>query len=111
MSRKGTCPMFPNAQPESRQIGTTIIHTQDDEFFNGFQVGTLLYRLQASPAGFTDQSIYTFVCQHCLSVHTTNRYRAGAIAGWFAALYGYHLPQPAPLPLVSVSQEVQHVER
>lgn len=103
--------MFQRTQPESRQIGTTLIHVRDDEFFNGFQAGTLLYRLQASPAGFTDQGIYTFLCQHCLSVHTSDRYRAGAIAGWFAAFYGYHLPPSAPLPLVAVSQEVQHAER
>ncbi len=104
-------PMFSSAQPESRQIGTTIIHVQDEEFFNGFQAGTLLYRLQASRAGFTDQQMYTFVCQHCLGVHTTDRYRAGAIAGWFAALYDYNLPQPALVPLVPVSQEVQHAEK
>jgi hypothetical protein len=97
--------------PESRPIGTTIIHVQDKEFFNGFQAGTLLYRLQASPAGFTDQQIYTFVCRHCLSVSTSDRYRAGVITGWFAALYDYHLPPPAPLPLVTISQEVQHAER
>ena len=100
-----------HSQAESRQIGTTIIHVQDDEFINGFQAGTFLYRLQASPAGFTDQGIYTFLCQHCLDVHTTDRYRAGAIAGWFAALYGCDLPQPAPLPLVSLSQEVPYAER
>ena len=38
-----------------------------------------------------------------------DRYRAGVIAGWFAALYGYHLPQPAPFSLVSINQEAQHV--
>jgi hypothetical protein len=97
--------------PESRQIGTTIIHVQDDEFFNGFQAGTLLYRLQASPAGFTDQGMYTFLVRYCLDIHTGDRYRAGAIAGWFAALYGFHLPPSAPHPRVSVSQEVQYAER
>ncbi len=91
---------------ESRQIGTTTIHVHDDEFFNGFQAGTLLYRLQALSSGFTDTEIYTFICKHSQSVATTDRYRAGSIAGWFSALYGYHAPQP--LPLASVRQEAQH---
>lgn len=98
-------------QPESRQIGATTIHVQGDDFFNGFQTWALLYCLQASSTSFTAQQIYAFLCQHCLSVHTTDRYRAGAIADWFAVLYGYHLPQPAPQPLVAISQEVQHAER
>jgi hypothetical protein len=88
--------MLNSSQTESRQIGTTTIHVQDDEFFNGFQAGTLLYRLQVSPTGFADHEIYTFICKHSQDVHTTDRYRAGAIAGWFAALYGYRLSQPAP---------------
>src|SRR5258708_21612451 len=100
---------MPNqSQPENRQIGTTMIHVEDDEFFNGFQAGSLLYCLQASRAGFTDREIYTFICTHSQGVHTTDRYRAGSIAGWFAALYGYHAPQPAPLHGVSVRREAPH---
>ncbi len=105
MSRKVPCCMSHSAQPEDRRIGTTTIHVQDEEFFNGFQAGTLLYRLQVSLTGFTDQGIYTFICKHSQSVATTDRYRAGVIAGWFAALYDYHLPQPALLSLVSFTQE------
>ena len=78
---------------ESRQIGTTTIHVQDDEFFNGYQAGTLLYRVQTAPAGFTDTEIYAFICKHSQSVQTTDRYRAGCITGWFAALYGYQNQQ------------------
>ncbi|HEU5375450.1 MAG TPA: hypothetical protein VFV38_08430 [Ktedonobacteraceae bacterium] len=101
--------MSRSALPESRQIGTTMIHVQDEDFFNGFQVGTLLYRLQVSPAGFSDQDIYTLICKHSQDIHTTDRYRAGAIAGWFAALYDYHLPSGASLPLTSPTQEAPHV--
>ena len=96
-------------QSESRQVGTTTIHVYDDEFFNGFQSGILLYRLQATPAGFTDREIYAFICKHSQSVQATDRYRAGCISGWFATLYGYRHQQPAPLPLVSPRQEVPHV--
>jgi len=92
-------------QSESRQVGTTTIHVYDDEFFNGFQSGILLYRLQTRPSGFTDTGIYAFICKHSQGVHTTDRYRAGSIAGWFAALYGYH----APLSLVAPTQEAPHV--
>lgn len=81
---------MPHHSPrESRQIGTTTIHVQDDEFFNGYQAGILLYHVQATPAGFTDMEMYAFICQQCQSVQTTDRYRAGCISGWFAALYGY----------------------
>lgn len=86
--------MSHHMQQESRQIGTTTIHVQDDEFFNGYQAGILLYHVQGTQAGFTDTEIYTFICQHSQSVQTTDRYRAGCISGWFAALYGYQYQQP-----------------
>lgn len=84
-------------QPESRPIGTTTIHVHDDEFFNGFQAGKLLYHLQDTSSGFTDTEIYTFICKHSQSVQTTDRYRAGCISGWFAALYDYQQPALSPL--------------
>lgn len=80
-----------NAYPERRPFGKTIIEVQDDEFFNGYQVGSLLYRVTPTHA-LRDTTLYDFLCNHLQAVTTTDRYRAGAISGWYAALYGYQLP-------------------
>jgi|GraSoi_2013_60cm_1033757.scaffolds.fasta_scaffold18919_2 hypothetical protein len=83
-------------QPERRQFGITTIEVQDDEFFNGLQTVHLLHRVTPCTIPLIDSVIYTFLCQHLQGVTTTDRYRAGVISGWYAAIYGYHLSAPVP---------------
>jgi hypothetical protein len=89
--------------PEHRQFGSTTIEVADDEFFNGFQVGSLLWRVAPATTELTDTAIYSFVCS-ILQEETTEGYKAGAISGWFASLYGYHLPAPIFLPQPPVAE-------
>src|SRR5437588_7868996 len=82
-------------QLEQRQFGKNIIAVQDDDFFSGYQVGHLIYMAEWQGIQVTDVRIYNFVCQMSQSVVGSDRYRAGTISGWYAALFGYRLlPQP-----------------
>jgi hypothetical protein len=86
------------SQPERRPFGSTTIEVQDDEFFNGYQVGHFLYRTtQREKTSLTDTTIFTVLRDILQSVSHADRYRAGTISGWYAALYGYPLPKPAPV--------------
>lgn len=79
-------------QPELRIFGNTTIEVQDDEFFNGFQVGNFYFRAHKQQAELlSDAALYGFLCDVLQGVRETDRYRAGAISGWYAALYGYRL--------------------
>jgi hypothetical protein len=88
--------MNPNtpAQPERRAFGTTSIEVADDAFFNGFQVGNLLWRVTSRAAPLTDTAIAAFLREHLDTGTILDGYSAGAISGWFAAVYGYQLPAP-----------------
>jgi hypothetical protein len=99
-------------QPERRPFGVTTIEVADDEFFNGYQAGYLLYRITPQVGPLTDTGIYNFLCKHLSAVTTTDRFRAGVLSGWYAALYGYHMPAPvlfhqAPVPAAVAGQERQ----
>ena len=92
--------MNPNASApaERRPFGRTTIEVANDEFFNAFQVGNLLFRTRPQEP-LTESALYTFLWD-TLRTDSTDRHKAGAISGWFAALYGYHIapvvfPQPA----------------
>lgn len=78
--------------PERRNFGNATIEVQDDEFFNGFQVGNFYFRAHKQQAELlSDAALYGFLCDVLQGVRETDRYRAGAISGWYAALYGYRL--------------------
>lgn len=93
-------------QIEHRQLGTTTITARDDDFFNGYQAGSLAFRVGAPAVPLTDDSLYDFLCKQFFRVDTSDRFRTGYVSGWFAGLYGYQVPFRLTVP-DALPQEVQ----
>jgi hypothetical protein len=81
------------------------------DFANGYQVGLLRYHLEQANRSPTDREVYEVLARIVFDTHTTDRYRAGKVAGWFAGLYahceqlGCTLPTLAAVSALPVYQE------
>jgi hypothetical protein len=73
---------------EHLPIGNTTLLVEDDEFGNGYQVGYLRYITEYKEMLLSDSQVYHFMMQTCLDVSHTDRWNAGVVSGWVAAMHG-----------------------
>lgn len=68
-------------------LGTTPVSVTDEEFSKGYQEGyqRFIECHQGNP--LTDVDVYSFLIRNILDILTSDRYRAGYIMGWSAALH------------------------
>jgi hypothetical protein len=73
-------------------LGSTDITVTDHDFSTGYQDGyaRFLERYHGKP--LTDLEVYGFLVRNTLDVLTTDRYRAGYVVGWCAALHSLGRP-------------------
>ena len=73
-------------------LGSTDIAVTDHDFSTGYQEGyeRFLERYHGNP--LTDLEDYGFLIRNTLDVLTTDRYRAGYVLGWCAALHSLGHP-------------------
>ena len=89
-------------------LGTIPISVASEEFSKGYQEGYLHFIEHDQGNPLTDVDVYNFLIRNILNVLVTDRFKAGYIAGWSAALHG----QSASGPTVSyyVTNTQQQVE-
>jgi len=87
-------------------LGSTDITVTDHDFSTGYQEGyeRFLERYHGKP--LTDLEVYGFLVRNTLDVLTTDRYRAGYVLGWCAALHTLGRPG-ATVGYYTESQTVQ----
>lgn len=87
-------------------LGSTDIAVTDHDFSTGYQEGykRFLERYQGKP--LSDLEVYGFLVRNTLDVLTTDRYCAGYVLGWCAALHTLGRPG-ATIGYYVESQNVQ----
>jgi hypothetical protein len=84
------------------QLGSIPIQVTDSEFSIGFQVGYLAFKTDFQDQPTADELLYTIIAQTFIDVHYTDRYHAGYLVGFMAAL----CEQP-PVPAHSQHQKAE----
>jgi len=73
-------------------LGPTDIAVIDQDFGAGYQDGYLRFIDHYQDKPLTEAEVYGFLVRNLLDVITTDRYRAGYVVGWCAALHGQGHP-------------------
>jgi hypothetical protein len=78
-------------QPENYQrrnvsVGQGCIVMTSEDFVNGYQAGHLSYMLEARTVMVTDEALMTLIADRFANKDQSERYNAGYIVGWLAAL-------------------------
>ncbi len=75
-------------------LGATHIDVADQEFSTGYQEGYQRFTEHYQDKPLTDANVYGFLARNLYDCMTTDRYRAGYIVGWCAALHGQGYARP-----------------
>ncbi len=73
-------------------IGNTAIEVADQELSTGYQEGYLRFTELYHDKPLRDTDVYGFLARTMYDYTTSDRYRAGYIVGWCAALHGQGHP-------------------
>ena len=73
---------------QTRLVGTLSITMRDGEFITGYEAGYERYLLLYRHAAISDNGVYAFLAKELSDLTHQDRYHAGFITGWYAALYG-----------------------
>lgn len=84
MSDEGT---QKRAASAAARIGNARIDVSDEQFGNGYTVGYLRYLLDDASRALSEEKIYEFLIRHLLNARETDRWNAGLITGWIAAMH------------------------
>jgi hypothetical protein len=88
-------------RPNGQKI---VMHGYD--FFNGYQFGYRYYVTTCRHLPILDTGMYEFLMKTMSNVKHSNRWKAGVLVGWIAALLDYEEGQTVQTdPLVTVGNE------
>ncbi len=88
-------------------LGTTTVDLSSEDFSRGYQEGYLRFTTYYQGKPLTDADVYGFLARNIYDSMTTDRYRAGYIMGWSAALHGQGRPGPTVGSYANAQQQVQ----
>ncbi len=86
-------------------LGTIPISVENEEFSKGYQEGYLRFTEHYQSKPLTDANVYGFLARNIYDTMTTDRYRAGYIVGWCAALHGQGQSRPTVVSSIATTQQ------
>ncbi len=88
-------------------LGPTPVEVASQDFSLGYQEGYLRFTDHYQNKHLTDLDVFNFMFRNILDGMTTERYRAGYVMGWNAALHAQGRPGPMVGYYVADQQNAQ----
>jgi hypothetical protein len=68
-------------------IGTLSVTVSDEHFMQGYQAGSTRYQQVYHKSALSERGVYAILMQRITDSTKQDRYNAGFITGWYAALF------------------------